>query len=214
MPLFSSFYVLNNSFTFFVICINLYLHTLLSYIVFFFQLFILFIFNCDYFIFDYLFVSNICVCLCVCARAHVCVFVCVCLYVCVYILYILLVKSFWTVRFVMFFKEVSSAHQACIYLIRRTEKNSKLFKYFCNIKYLFPIWIYLKMYCISVISKHNFSKQSHDPSEIFLIFWFAAQICIIIIIIGFELVKISHNILCYTVSSQKTTKKLKWNDIA
>ncbi len=35
-----------------------------------------------------------------------------------------------------------------------------------------------------------------------------------IFIIGFELVKISHNILCYTVSSQKTTKKLKWNDIA
>ncbi len=147
----------------------------------------------------------------VCVRTRVCACVCVCVCMCVYTLYILLVKSFWTVRFVMFFKEVSSAHQACIYLIRRTEKNSKLFKYFCNIKYLFPIWIYLKMYCISVISKHNFSKQSHDPSEIFLIFWFAAQNCfiIIIIIIGFELVKISHNILCYTVSSQKTTKKLK-----
>ncbi len=28
------------------------------------------------------------------------------------------VKGFWTVRLLMFFKEVSSAHKACIYLIQ------------------------------------------------------------------------------------------------
>ncbi len=31
-------------------------------------------------------------------------------------------KSLGSVRFLMFFKEVSSAHQGCIYLIKNTEK--------------------------------------------------------------------------------------------
>ncbi len=33
----------------------------------------------------------------------------------------------------MFLKEVSSAHQACIYLIKNTEKNSTIMKYY-NLK--------------------------------------------------------------------------------
>ncbi len=37
-------------------------------------------------------------------------------------IYILPFKSFWTVRFFMFLKEVSSAQQACIYLIQSTAK--------------------------------------------------------------------------------------------
>ncbi len=39
--------------------------------------------------------------------------------------YTLPVKSFWTVRFLMFFKEFSSAHQACIYLIQSTAKTAQ-----------------------------------------------------------------------------------------
>ncbi len=41
----------------------------------------------------------------------------VCIYICMYVCTLTLpVKSFWTVRFLMFFKEFSSPHQACIYL--------------------------------------------------------------------------------------------------
>ncbi len=39
-----------------------------------------------------------------------------------YAKYTLPVKYFETVRLVMFFKEFSSAHQACIYLIQNTAK--------------------------------------------------------------------------------------------
>ncbi len=45
----------------------------------------------------------------------------VCMYIYIYIWYTLPVKRFWTVGFLMFFK-VSSAHQACIYLIQNTAK--------------------------------------------------------------------------------------------
>ncbi len=44
------------------------------------------------------------------------------------------VKSFWTVRFWMFYKELSSAHQACIYLILNTAK-----ALYCEIVFLFKI---------------------------------------------------------------------------
>ncbi len=40
-------------------------------------------------------------------------------------------KSFWTVRFLMCFKELSFAHQPCIYLIQTTDsKSSNIVKYF------------------------------------------------------------------------------------
>ncbi len=93
------------------------------------------------------------------------------------------VKSSWTVRFVMFFN-VSSAHQACIYLIQSTAKTvtfwifllfNNLFEYMlrCHLFMWFQIWVMW------------FQSQSHDPSEIILIFLFVAQkqSCIIIIII-------------------------------
>ncbi len=38
-------------------------------------------------------------------------------------IYTLPLKSLGSVRFFMFFKEVSSAHQGCSYLIKNTEKN-------------------------------------------------------------------------------------------
>ncbi len=53
----------------------------------------------------------------------------------------LLVKSFWTVRLLMFVKEDSSVHQACIYLIQNKAKTVQ----FWNIL-LFKITIfYLNM---------------------------------------------------------------------
>ncbi len=51
--------------------------------------------------------------------------------------YTLPVKSFWTVRFVMFFKEVSSAQQACIYLIQSTAK-----QFYFEIFLLFKITVF------------------------------------------------------------------------
>ncbi len=70
------------------------------------------------------------VCVCVCVCAHVGLYNDLTARVCKYTTG----QKFWTVRFLMFFKEVSSAHQACIYLIRSTEKNSKFFKYFYYLK--------------------------------------------------------------------------------
>ncbi len=43
-------------------------------------------------------------------------------------------KSLDTLLFLMFLKEVSYAHQACIYLIKNTEKNNNIVKYFYNLK--------------------------------------------------------------------------------
>uniref|UniRef100_A0A8C1H5W6 Dynamin-type G domain-containing protein n=1 Tax=Cyprinus carpio carpio TaxID=630221 RepID=A0A8C1H5W6_CYPCA len=44
------------------------------------------------------------------------------------------VKSLETLLFLMFLKEVSSAHQACIYLIKNTEKKCNIVKYYYNLK--------------------------------------------------------------------------------
>ncbi len=60
-------------------------------------------------------------------------------------------------------------------------------KYYYNLKELFSMWIYCKMYFITVI-KAVFSSSllqssvSHDPSEIILIYWFAPQETFVIII--------------------------------
>ncbi len=43
-------------------------------------------------------------------------------------------KSLGSVRFFMFFKDVSSAHHGCIYLIKNTDKNCYFVKYYCNLK--------------------------------------------------------------------------------
>ncbi len=53
------------------------------------------------------------------------------LYVCMYIQYTLLLKGLGSVRFFILFKEVSSAHQHCCYLINNTEKK-RIVKYYCN----------------------------------------------------------------------------------
>jgi len=39
----------------------------------------------------------------------------------------------------MFLKEVSSAHQGCIYLIKNTNKDSHNVKYYYNLKQLFSM---------------------------------------------------------------------------
>uniref|UniRef100_A0A8C1UC04 Potassium channel, subfamily T, member 1 n=1 Tax=Cyprinus carpio TaxID=7962 RepID=A0A8C1UC04_CYPCA len=44
------------------------------------------------------------------------------------------VKSLETLLFLMFLKEVSSAHQACIYLIKNTEKKCNIVIYYYNLK--------------------------------------------------------------------------------
>ncbi len=67
-----------------------------------------------------------------------------------------------------------------------TTKNSKM-KHYYNLKELCSIWICFKIQFISVI-KAEFSASllqtsvSHDPSEIILICWFAAQETFLIII--------------------------------
>ncbi len=84
------------------------------------------------------------------------------------------VKSFWTVRFWMFFKEFSSAHQACIYLILNTAKAVILW-YVLLFKILLSILNIFKMYII-LRSKLNFqyhysSLQCHIQNySIMLIF--------------------------------------------
>ncbi len=84
----------------------------------------------------------------------------------------------------MFFKEVSSVHQACIYLIQHTAKtvkfwniftiqNSFLFEYVfkCNLFLWFQSWILSSL------------LQSHDPSEITVILICCSKKIFIIIII-------------------------------
>ncbi len=58
------------------------------------------------------------------------------------------------VIFVMFFKEVSSAHQACIYLIQSTAKTEHFEIIFLS---KFSIRIHFNILFIPVISKLNFS---------------------------------------------------------
>ncbi len=77
----------------------------------------------------------------------------------------------------LLFTEVSSAHQTGIYLTQSTARTVK----FGNIllfKWPDFYWIYLKIVIYSCDFKAEFLAsllQSHDPSEIILIFWFAAQ---------------------------------------
>ncbi len=56
-----------------------------------------------------------------------------------YTVYTLALKSLGSVRFLMFFKGVSSAHQCCIYSIKNTEKTVMLWNIIAisNIGFLF-----------------------------------------------------------------------------
>ncbi len=86
---------------------------------------------------------------------------------------------------ILVFKEFSSAHQACIYLIQNTAKTVTFWNIFYHLKFLFSIWKYFKVRVIPVISQLIFLAsllQSHDPSEIILMFWFAAQKTLIIML--------------------------------
>ncbi len=68
-------------------------------------------------------------------------------------------------------------------------KNNNIVKYYCNLKYLFSIVIYLiYLLCIPVMAKQPLLQSSvlRDPSEIILIYWFGAQETFIIIIINGE----------------------------
>ncbi len=80
------------------------------------------------------------------------------------------VKSFWTVRFLMFFKKVSSVHQACIYLIQSTSKtikfqniftisnNSFLLEYIlkCN------LFLWFQRLIFSIITPVTWSFRNHS----------------------------------------------------
>ncbi len=80
-----------------------------------------------------------------------------------YRLYIYIyIYSLWSVRFLMFFKEVSYAHRGCIYLIKNTEKNCNIVQYFYDLKWLFSILIYFKIKLISD-SKLNIHQLLLQP---------------------------------------------------
>jgi len=51
---------------------------------------------------------------------------------CIYMFKLIPVKSFRSVRFLLFLKEVSSAHQGCIYF--KIQKNSNIVQYYDNLK--------------------------------------------------------------------------------
>ncbi len=78
-----------------------------------------------------------------------------------------------------FLKDISYAHQGCIYVIENTVKlfNCEILLQFKKI-YIFNIF---ENIIFPVLVKLNFqqpllqSSVSHDPSEIILICWFAAQ---------------------------------------
>ncbi len=69
---------------------------------------------------------------------------------------------------VMFLKEVSSAHQGCIYLIKNTGKTVKLWNIFYNLKELFSVWISVKMQFIAVLKSCIFSIIT----PVFSVTWF------------------------------------------
>ncbi len=50
------------------------------------------------------------------------------------------------ITILMFLKEVSYAHQASIYLIKNTDKNSNIVKYYYNKK-----WFVLVMVCFNIL---------------------------------------------------------------
>ncbi len=103
---------------------------------------------------------------------------------------ILMSKRLESVRifiYLLFLNEISSAQQGCIYLINNIVKNCNIVKYY-SLKELFSI--YIVKYNWFLWCKAEFSASllqstvSHDPSEIILICWFAAQGTFLIIING------------------------------
>ncbi len=95
------------------------------------------------------------------------------IYIYIYVALILYIKIFNV------FKEVSYAHQGCIYLIRNTDKNWIFLKYYCNLHHSFLFEYTLKY---NLWGKAEFSASilkssvSHDPSEIILICWFIINV--------------------------------------
>ncbi len=67
--------------------------------------------------------------LCVCVLYYT-VYTVLCIYIYIYIY--TAAQILGSVRFLMFFKGDSSAHQGCIYSIKNTEKNSNIVKSYCN----------------------------------------------------------------------------------
>ncbi len=92
--------------------------------------------------------------------------------------YKLVVKSVGSVRLFMFLKEVSSAHQGCIYLIKKYIKKHK----YCEILLQCKITSFFSVMrsCIFSIITPVFSVTW--SSEIILICWFADQEIFLIII--------------------------------
>ncbi len=88
---------------------------------------------------------------------------------------------------IFLFKEVSSANQCCIYLIKNTGKNIIIVKYYYNLKNWFQLQNILKcnlfLWCKAEFSASFLqSSVSHSSSEIILICWFAAWETFLIII--------------------------------
>ncbi len=76
-------------------------------------------------------------------------------------------------------KEAFYAYQDCNCFDKNAVK-TVIFTSYYNLKLLFPILVHFKMLFISVIKAESsasllLSSVSHDPSEIILICWFAAQ---------------------------------------
>ncbi len=94
--------------------------------------------------------------------------------------YTRLCKGLGFIRFLMFLKEVSSAHQGRIYWIKNAVNceillQFKIKVFYCNI-FLNTIYSWDQSWIFSIIT-----PVSHDPSEIILICWFDAhETCIII----------------------------------
>ncbi len=86
------------------------------------------------------------------------------------------------------FKEVSSAHQVCIYLIKNARKTVILWNIITIQNNCF-LFVYIVKCHFFLWCKAEFSASllqssvSHDPSEIILIYWFAGQETFLIIII-------------------------------
>ncbi len=87
----------------------------------------------------------------------------------------------WDLRNVNVFERVSFAHQGCIYLIKNPIKTVKLWNNIIIIQNNTFLFEYILKYNLFLWYKAAFSASllqssvSHDPSEIILIYWFAAQ---------------------------------------
>ncbi len=76
----------------------------------------------------------------------------------------------------MFLQEVSYGYQGYIYLIKNTMKTAIIVKYYYHFSCLFEIFfIYSCDFKAEFSASLLQSSVSHDPSEIILICWFAAQ---------------------------------------